>query len=59
MSQKILIKMLKKVFKLEHKLYCFTQCRVEFPLHRCYYRRAEKVYTDYLEKKKYAGQKES
>lgn len=51
--------MLKKVFKLEHKLYCFTQCRVEFPLHRCYYRRAEKVYTDYLEKKKYAGQKES
>lgn len=35
--KKVIIKMAKKLLRLEHTIYCMTGCRVELPLHKAYY----------------------
>lgn len=48
----LFIRFCKSLLKLEHIIYCATNCKVEFLLHKKYYAYCEKVYTEYLLKKK-------
>ena len=47
--KKLIGKMLFKIVKFEHTLYCFTQCRVELPLHKSYYKWRRKNYEHYVD----------
>lgn len=42
--KKIFYKTLKAILRLEHIIYCATDCRVEFFLHKSYYRYSAEVY---------------
>ena len=48
----LFIRFCKSLLKLEHIIYCATNCKVEFLLHKKYYAYCKKVYTEYLLKKK-------
>lgn len=48
---KFLCFFLRKVLRLEHLLYCLTDCKVELPLHRAYYARRRQQYINYYNKK--------
>ena len=39
---------LKKLLRLEHIIYCATDCKLEGILHRAYYKRAEQRYNEYI-----------
>ena len=41
-------KIFRMLFKFEHFIYCATDCRLELPLHRRYYKYAKKKYESYL-----------
>lgn len=45
---KLFIYILRKIFKMERTIYCITGCRVEFPMHRAYYKRRRMKYYEYL-----------
>lgn len=47
--KKLIGKLLFKIVKFEHTLYCFTQCRVELPLHKLYYNWRRKKYEHYVD----------
>lgn len=47
--KKLIGKMLFKIVKFEHILYCFTQCRIELPLHKSYYKWRRKNYEHYVD----------
>ena len=48
----LFIRFCKSLLRLEHIIYCATNCKIEFLLHKKYYAHCEKVYTEYLLKKK-------
>lgn len=47
--KKIFYKALKAILRFEHIIYCATDCRVEFFLHRQYYKYAAKTYNTFLQ----------
>ena len=49
----LFIRFCKSLLRLEHIIYCATNCKVEFLLHKKYYAHCEKVYTEYLLEKKF------
>lgn len=49
--KKIFYKTLKAILRFEHIIYCATDCRVEFLLHRQYYKYAAKTYNTFLQNK--------
>lgn len=46
--RRLYFKVLRGILRLEHFVYCVTDCGLELPLHRAYYRRAEQRYNEYL-----------
>ena len=38
----------KKILRLEHIIYCATNCKVEFLIHKAYYELRKQKYEDYL-----------
>ena len=46
-----LSKILKLILKLEHSIYCTTNCTIELPLHKRYYQHRREVYENYLMEK--------
>lgn len=50
---RFIAKFLQKQLRLEHIIYCATDCKIELPLHKWYYDMREKKYNSYLERKAY------
>lgn len=48
----LFIRFCKSLLRLEHIIYCATDCKIEFLLHKKYYAHCEKVYNEYLLDKK-------
>lgn len=46
--KKFVLFLAKKLLRLEHIIYCATNCKVEGILHSAYYKRAEQRYNEYL-----------
>lgn len=49
----LFIRFCKSLLRLEHIIYCATNCKVEFLLHKKYYAHCEQVYNKYLLEKEY------
>jgi len=43
-------KMMSFIFKLEHTIYCMTDCKVELFLHKTYYKYAKERYDKYIKR---------
>ena len=50
-TDKIILNVLKFIFKLERTIYCRSNCRIELPLHKAYYKRDKEKYEEYLSTK--------
>ena len=49
----LFIRFCKSLLKLEHIIYCATNCKVEFLLHKKYYEHRRKKYDSYIQEKNY------
>ena len=47
-AKRALWKVYKALLRVEHNIYCATDCKVELFLHRSYYERRKKQYEEYL-----------
>lgn len=50
-TEKTILKVLKFLFKMERTIYCRSNCRIELPLHKAYYKRGKEKYEEYLNAK--------
>ena len=49
----LLIRFLNKLLRLEHIIYCATNCKIELLLHKKYYEHRRKKYDSYIQEKNY------
>ena len=49
----LLIRFLNKLLRFEHIIYCATNCKIEFLLHKKYYEHRRKKYDSYIQEKNY------
>ena len=48
---RIIQQIFKQIFKIERTIYCLTNCKIELPLHKSYYRNRRLKYEDYIKQK--------
>lgn len=46
--KKVLLSILFKVIRIEHFIYCTTNCTIELPIHKSYYKHRRIKYEKYI-----------